>query len=432
MLTVGSRLVATAIDLDYLGQGVVKHEGYVIFVPRFLTGETAEIQIINVKDNYAEGKIERLINESKLRTHHVDAVYGGADLLHLNTEAQCSWQAKITQETLKKIGGIETSIEPTLTDGNPYHYRNKSVFHVMDSPMLKLGLYAHDNSKLIQARTYVLADEPTNRILSYLYDHPTIIDNKSFSHLVIRTNPSGKALVTFVATKPLFKGQHALVENLKTLDFIVGITLNIKDHPRHIMGKHSVTLMGENLITEPLGAIEVKLNDRSFFQVNLPVSMHVYALIKSKMTHNSVVIDAYSGIGSIGFYIADISKKVIMIESNFESVDMANRIKEEYTFHHVDVICDRAETVMQHLTSDIIITDPPRNGLMPEMIDQILKGSAKQMFYLSCDLKTLSRDLKRLITCYEIDKVIPIRMFPQTTEMETLVILKRRSPDACS
>ncbi len=426
MLTVGNKIVATAVDLDYLGQGVVKHEGYVVFVPHFLTGETAEIKIIKVKNQYAEGKIEQRLTSSNDRISHPDEIYGGADLLHLSDDAQCDWQKRITQETLKKIGGLDIEIEETITDFNSTHYRNKSVFHVMDSPMLKLGLYAADNSKLIQAKTYVLSDETTNQIISYLFDHPVIIDYKSFSHLVIRTNPEGKALVAIVTSKPLFKGQNDLVERLKTFKNIIGITLNIRDNPRHIMGPHSIVLYGENLITEPLGKMNVFLSDRSFFQVNLPVSMIVYDLIKRHIPKGKTIIDAYSGIGSIGFHLSDQAKQVIMIESNPESVLMANRIKDSYQFSHVEIICDQTENVMKRLSADVIITDPPRNGLMPEMVDEIIKSTAQQLFYVSCDVKTLARDLKMLGDQYEILKVYPVRMFPKTTEMETLAILKRR------
>lgn len=425
MLTVGSRLTATAIDLDYLGQGVVKHEGYVIFVPHLLNGETALIRIVKVKNQYAEAVVENRLSTSQDRINHPDEIFGGADLLHLSLQAQLDWQRRITAETLKKIGGIEVSVQDTLTDYKASNYRNKSVFHVMDSPMLKLGLYDTRNDQLIQLKTYVLADESTNQIISFLYDHPVIIDYKSCSHLIIRTNPKGEALVTIVTSKPLFKGQNDFVERLKSLDFILGITLNIRDNPRHIMGRHSICLYGDNLITEPLGNLQVSISDRSFFQVNLPVSLMAYDIIKREVIRDSVVIDAYSGIGSIGFHIANHVRKVIMIESNPESIEMANRIKDKYQLNHVDVISGQAEEVMKHLTSDVIITDPPRNGLMPEMIEEINNSLATQMFYLSCDVKTLARDLKMLSSAFEIKKVIPIRMFPQTTEMETLVILKR-------
>jgi len=425
MLTVGSQLSATAIDLDYLGQGVVKHEGYVIFVPHLLSGETAFIRIVKIKNQYAEAVIEKRLSMSQDRISHPDEIYGGADLLHLSFRAQLDWQRRITMETLKKIGGIEVLVQDTLTDDKASNYRNKSVFHVMDSPLLKLGLFDSFNSKLIHARTYVLADETTNNIISFLYDHPVIIDHKSLSHLIIRTNPKGEALITLVTTKPLFKGQNDFVERLKSLQYIIGITLNIRDNPRHIMGRHSMTLYGDNLITEPLGKLQVSISDRSFFQVNLPVSMMAYDIIKREVIKDSVVIDAYSGIGSIGFHIANKARKIIMIESNSESIEMANRIKETYQLNHVDVIPGQAEEVIKHLTSDVIITDPPRNGLMPEMVEEIINSFATQMFYLSCDVKTLARDLKMLVSAFEIQKVIPIRMFPQTTEMETLVILKR-------
>lgn len=426
MLTVGSRIVATAIDLDYLGQGIVRHEGMVVFVPYLLTGETAEIRIEKIKDSFAEGIVLNLIERSKDRKDHHDSVYGAADLLHLSDEAQLLWQEKITGETLKKIGGIDMKIDPAVTDGKTIHYRNKSVFHVMDSPRLSLGLYDAHQHRLIQAESLILSDLPTNKILAFLTENPVFVDQNTFTHLVIRTNPKGDALVTLVSKQPSFRGMNALVDRLKELAFVIGVTLNLSENNPSILGKHSIVLYGENLITEPIGSLEVDISDRSFFQVNLPVSLLAYEIIRSEIIKDAVILDAYSGIGSIGFYLAEHARKIVMIESNPASVQRAKDIKIRYGFDHIDILEGRSEALFQHVSADVLIVDPPRNGLMPAMKDAILQKTPRQMFYLSCDVKTLARDLKSLKDKFAIDKVIPIRMFPQTTELETLVIMKRR------
>ncbi len=425
MLTVGSRIVSKVVDLDYEGQGVIKHEGVVIFVKGLIDEEVAEVEITQLKKNFGQGKIVQIIEKSPHRiTHHFKL--GSLDLLHLSPLKQLQWQIKTTKESFKKIAGIDVEIKHIISNQQTNHYRNKTVYHVMNEPFLTLGLYDDTNSELMPVSDFILADHKTNEILKYLSLNKVLINPEVLKHIIFRTNLDQEVLITLVALERSFLGKVELVEKLKKIPKVKGITLNIKDNPKNILGKESIVLYGDNRIIERIGSYELMINDRSFFQVNLPVITDAYQLIKDKLNSNLHVIDAYSGIGSIGFFISDKTRKVTMIESNPEATEMANLVKEKYHLEHVDVILGRAEEIMKHLSAEALILDPPRNGLMPELITEILSQNYQQIFYLSCDVKTLARDIKLLNEKYEILEVVPIRMFFHTTELETLVMLKNK------
>ena len=423
MLTVGDIIIAKVVDIDYQGQGVVKQDGYVIFVKGLLTDEEAKIKITSVRKSFGQAIVIEILKRSEHRVSHPQSILGSCDLLHLSVAEQNKWQTRITYETLKKILGQELELELIITDFKDKHYRNKSVFHVMDRPYLTLGLYHKDQMRLVEISEFILADHKTNEILKLLNFNKIICDTKVLKHLVIRTNLNGEALVTLVATKKGFKGLDKIVQTLMKVEKIVGVTLNISTSPHAILGSDSLVIIGENAIIEPLKGIDIMINDRSFFQINLPVIEKVYEIIKSEIKPKSTLIDAYSGVGSIGYYLSNKASKVTMIESNKESYDMALSIKESHHLDHVEIINDLAEKALVDMTADYLIVDPPRNGLMPELLEILIDSNFKKIFYLSCDAKTLSRDLVKLTERYSISKVYPIQMFYHTTSLETLVIL---------
>jgi len=426
MLTVGNVIRGVAVDLDYQGQGVVRHDNYVIFVKGLIDGEEAEIKITKLNKNFGQGVVLKLTKISKHRVSHKDEVLGSCDMIHVDPIKQLEWQVRITEETIRKIGKIDYKIEHILSNNITSNYRNKNVFHVMEEPFLKLGLYDLSGRNLIPVDSFVLADEKTNEVLKYISENSVLIDPNKLKHIAFRTNLKKEILITLIATEDHFLGKGELLTKLKKIPNVVGITLNIKDNPKSILGKVSKVLYGENLITEPIGSMEMLISDRSFFQVNLPVIQMAYQMIKERIEDNQYIIDAYSGNGSIGFYLSDAASKVVMVESNIESVEMARLIKDKYNLDKVEVIDAKAEEIIKLLDADVLIVDPPRNGLMPDFIETVLTKSFKQIFYLSCDAKTLARDLVELSKAFEIEDIVPIKMFYHTSELETLVILKKK------
>src|SRR5690606_27887967 len=160
-------------------------------------------------------------------------------------------------------------------------------------------------------------------------------------------------------------------------------------------------------------------------EVHTEVMLSVYEKISKYITQNGVVIDGYSGVGSIGYSIGESAKKVIMIENNPENTKMARELKKHHKGSY-EIIEGNVEKELRKVRGDIIILDPPRSGLDPKALPIIFEKKFKRIIYLSCELNTLQRDLKVLCNNYDINAIHAVRMFPQTTSIETLVILDKK------
>lgn len=424
-LIVGSKIIGKVVDVDYKGQGVIKHEGYVIFVPKLLNDEVARIEITSVKKSFYQAKILEIIEKSDHRVHD-DVSLDALDLYHMSLEEQLKWQEKITKETFKKIANLEVVLDEIIHDDRDTGYRNKSVFHVIPGNELKLGLYDETKNGLVEIDQYVLSDEVTNKVLKFISEKSFHVVRNALTHVVFRSNLKAQILVTFVSKNESVRGLESIVESLKELEEVVGVTLNINRNHKVILGKESTALYGGNLITERLNNLDIPISDRAFFQINLPLVIKAYDIIKNDLKPTDVVLDAYSGIGSIGYYIYDQVKKVMMVESNQQNIILAEQVKERYQIKNVDIYHERAEKFKTDKTIHKVICDPPRNGLMPEFIDMLKSLKPIKIYYLSCDVKTLARDISILGEAYDIERIHPIRMFYHTTSLETLVILKRK------
>ena len=420
---IGDVIQVKAIDLDYAGRGVARHDGMVVFVTDLLTGEEAEVRITAKKSRFMTGRVIKRLISSPHRSPY-PLVYGAADLIHLSAEQQIEWQIKTTQETMRSIAGLDIDIHDVIHDDRHVHYRNKSVFHVMERDVLTLGLYAYGNQRLLPVDTWVLADKTTNDLLACMSKAAIKVDPKTLKHIVIRTNPKGQALVTFAARSWSFKGMKALTDCLKKQVGVVGITLNLADKHKAILGSKSKIIYGENRIKEPFHDNEIGIDDRTFYQINPPVIQHVYDWIKNRLPDGATLIDAYSGVGVIGLYLAGKADHVSLIESQSANIKMATRMCQDFRMDHIDIHHARTEDRLDTVEGNALVVDPPRNGLMPAVVDIINARKFQDVFYLSCDVKTLARDLAKMIGCYDIRTVIPVRLFPQTTSMETLVHLQ--------
>ena len=425
MLEIGQEINVTAFDIDYQGYGVVSFDDTIIFVPHLLVLESAVIKITKIKKNHAMGEVVQLLTTSKDRVTSIYSQFGACDLIHMSHEKQLEFVTNITKKTLQKIASIDVKIHDVVHDNNTTHYRNKSVFHVLDEDTLTCFLYGDKDHKPIIVSSFILSSQEANHVIKSLTKNKISIEKNILKHIVIRSNPKGQILVTLVAVKSNFKGLDDIINILKNDINIIGITLNIKDKHYEILGSKSITLYGENLIVEPLGDIDIFLNDKSFFQVNHSMMIKTYDIIKSHILKNTSTIDAYSGVGSIGFYLKDVSHQITMIESNIDSCEMANKTKEKYHLDHIHIIHGKTEEKIKEFQADVLIVDPPRSGLYPSFVEHMIESKYQQIFYLSCDIKTLARDLKLLKDVYHITDIYPIRMFPNTTELETLVILKK-------
>lgn len=424
MLEIGQKITVKIIDIDYLGQGVARHDNRVIFIPGLINNEEAIIEIAKIKKNFIEAKPIKILKESEDRRSINPLNLTSLDLAHLSTEKQLAWQEKLTEDTFNKIANLKVKIEPIIHDDNSEEYRNKVVFKVLTKPYLTPFMFANNNSIKQPIDNFILANNSMNKLLKIIANAKIKVEDNTINALAFRTNSLDEVLVTIISTKKEFNGLKELVDLIKKQDKVVGVSLNIQDNPKQIFGRHSITLFGKNEITQyTKNNFKIVINDRSFYQTNFLIEK-VYQIIKEDMQSNSIVIDAYSGVGSIGFSILDKTKKVFLVDINKDNINNARKTIFNNNLKNIEAILDDANNQINILDADILIVDPPRAGLNDKLIQSVLEKDFKKIYYLSCDLKTLVRDINLLTSKYTIEKVFPIKMFPHTTETETLVILK--------
>ncbi len=420
MLKVKDRIKVNAIGLDYKGDGISIMDNLYVFIPGLLKDEEAIVEITYLKKNYAFGRVVEILKKSKNRISDT-SIFGSINLSHLSFVEQLKWQEDITIETMEKVLGKDINFKEIVTDGKEYNYRNKVVFHCIYKPSLKLGLYSNNNQRLTAVDGFILAPKVINDIIFKLNKTNIIIKNKDIINIAFKTNSNDEVLVTLVSTKQNFKELDEVVNFFKGFSSVKGITLNLKKHQEKILSDKSVLLYGVNLLTEG----KLLLNDLSFMQVNYGVAELVYELIKENIIGKNIV-DAYSGIGSIGFKIYDENYNITMIENSKENIKLAKLIKDINNYNNIDIIHANAEDVISDYKPETIIVDPPRKGLDINLINAVISNNVKRVIYLSCDLQTLTRDLRIFTNSYKIVKVYPVKMFPQTNSFETLVILDKK------
>lgn len=418
MIEVNKEYEVTIIDLDYKGDGIAKIGDFFIYVQGLLKDETAIIKITKAKNNIAFGKVIKILKESKDRIKP-NSKLGSDNLSHLSFSKQLEWQKDITKKTLEKVLKKEINVLETITDNNEYNYRNKVTYHVFEDKTLKLGLYKKGSKDLVIVNDFILTHNYINKIVNKINDANLKVDSRSLKHIIFKNNSKNEVLITLVSFKEYFFGREKLIELLKETNNLVGIVLNIKENNNEILGSKSITLYKDNYLEEGIFYI----TDKSFFQVNFGVAKITNEIIKSFIKGNDI-IDAYSGIGNIGYNILDINKNITMIDNNSENIDLATKIKDENNYNNVELVLGNSETVIKEFNATTLIVDPPRAGLHNTFINEILNKEIERIIYLSCDLQSLARDLRLLDSKYNIINVYPIKMFPQTNSFETLVILE--------
>jgi 23S rRNA (uracil1939-C5)-methyltransferase len=293
---------------------------------------------------------------------------------------------------------------------------------------------AHKDCK-IQPSIY---DEIVTEFLAYIeaakvkiYDEKT--GNGNLRHLGFRKSAANGQIIVVIVTKnrklPFTK---QLINNLTgKFPQIIGIIQNINSEKGNaILGKDEKILFGKDYLIETIGKISYHLNYRSFFQINHSTTEKLYDFVKSQISKNEIILDAYSGVGTIGIYLADKAKEVIGVEFVAAAVKDA---KQNIEFNNIDncryyvgLVEDKIEEICKKTVLDTIIFDPPRKGLEKKIIEVLKHNEIKKVIYVSCNPMTQKRDVHMLNEIgYKIKKIQPFDMFPQTWHIENVVVLEK-------
>ena len=435
------------------GKGIAKVEDFAIFVESALPGDLVKAQITRLKPNYGEAKTLEIISPSSFRVgprcSHF-GICGGCAWQNLDYPKQVEFKTKQVQETLEHIGGFSNPpVKPAIPSPEIFYYRNKMEFSFStDQDNLPvLGLHKKDRFDLVfNLDKCYLQSETSNRMVQFIQEFVkenqiSIYDLKThrglLRFLTIREGKNtGEVMVNIVTDQGNFPQGKILAQGLsENFPQIKSVVRNINPHKAQIaVGEKEEVLAGKNFITEKIGNFIFEISANSFFQTNTQQAEKLYDLIleMADLKGKETVLDLYSGTGTISFYLAQKSQKVIGVESNPKTVADAKKNAGLNKISNCQFICEEAKTflalaLIRRETYDLVVIDPPRAGLHPQVVENILKLSPPEIIYVSCNPATLSRDLKLLCESqYNLELVQPLDMFPHTFHIESVAKLSKR------
>lgn len=449
-VTKGQRIEINIERLGTGGEGVGRVDGFTVFVQGALPGEKVEAVIETVKKNYAAGKLLRIINESKDRTDPQCPIYeecGGCQLQHLSYEAQLEMKKQQVIDALVHIGGQkDVPVHETLGSA-PWNYRNKMQFPVgLEKGKAVIGCFAQGSHDIINTENCLIQKEENNIIAAVMreavekYHIPVYNEDKHtgvLRHVMGRVGKDGSVMVVLVTAKEELHHGKEIVKLLRArIPKLVSVQQNIQTyHNNVILGRKTNILWGKPTILDSIGALTFHISARSFFQVNTEQAEVLYnkALEYAALTGKETVIDAYCGTGTISLFLAQRARRVYGIEIVAPAIRDAEKNARDNHIRNAEFIVGDATAVMPRLYKegirpDVIVVDPPRAGCTPVVLETIARMNPTRIVYVSCNPASLARDLKILEDLgYKAKEAQPVDMFPQTSHVETCVLLVRES-----
>ena len=422
--------IVTCIDDTDLNSGVVKIDDMVVFVPNLLIGEKAKIKIVKVNKKYAFGIIIELLKPSINRqelTCEVAKTCGGCQLQHMSYAYQLDYKYKHVK---KLFEGIE--VKPILGMDNPWYYRNKAQFPVkIKDGKVQMGFYRQHSNDVVTCKECKIQDHVINEVFSFIQKKITLKMAQDLRHVFIRHSSTDEIQVVFIGKNE--KNIVSLSDQLKnTFANITSIVFNYNTRNDNvILGDTYKVLYGNDSIIEECLGNKVKLHFKAFFQVN-PKQMEVLysqAIKAANLSGNETCIDMYAGTGTIGMAVSQYAKSVIGVEIVKEAVDNANDNTKMNHLDHCHYVCqDATDFAHDHKDDkiDVIFIDPPRKGMTENGIKDTITMQPDKIVYVSCNPKTLSRDLKIFKEHgYQCEYVQPVDMFCQTIGLECVAKLAK-------
>lgn len=432
-------------DMGIEGEGIAKIDGQVVFVPFALTNEEVEIQIIYLKSKFAIGKILNILKPSPLRVVAPCPYFtkcGGCDIQHINYENQLILKHTNLVNTLKKIGGIDFSVEPVFPCQNPFNYRNKIALPVVfQNGRTVVGLYRKNSHKIVEINDCIIQEPFVKKLIEitnkYIVEQNIVgydeVSNLGTLRHVLARYYNNQIIVTLVSTtKDLPKineFEKLLKQNFKNF----GLELNINNKKTNvILGGKTIHISGLKELEIEENGIKYGVSNNSFMQVNNYIRNAIYNFVLKNISNSEIIVDLYSGAGVLTSMLSKVAKKVYGIEIEKSAVKNANELMEQNGITNVTNICGDAECELEKLSGTLkedfsLVLDPPRKGISEKTCNLILKTKPKRIIYISCNPATLSRDLKLLTQKYDILSITPFDMFPQTKHLETVVCLNSKN-----
>lgn len=364
-------MYVTCEKLNHDGDGIVRVNGKVTFVPNLLVGEEALIEITKEHKNYNEGKVIEYLSKSSKRVEVPCKYYnmcGGCNIMHMSYNDQLLFKKEKVKNILLKYARVDINLD-IVSSNKCLNYRNKVTLHNLNN---KVGYMKKNSNEVINIDECLLLDNRIN-------DEIKNIKDKSSKDYVMRSN---------------------------------GIDVISNDVNNYL-------IMNVNYF-------KFRIDINSFFQVNSYICSELFKEIEKNIEENTNVLDLYSGVGTLSIVASRKAKIVTAIEVNKYSYMNALENSKLNNVNNVKFMCGKVEDLIKSVNEkiDTIITDPPRSGMDKFTIDVIKEYLPKKIIYISCDPITLARDINLLSDYYDVKSVKLFDMFPCTSHVESECILE--------
>lgn len=436
------------VDISSEGKGVIKNGKDIIFCDGIFPNEKADVEILYHRAGVYFGKVKKLYNLSKDRIQprcKICTSCGGCQYQQLDYKAQLKYKTKRVKEALTRIAHVKQKVLPCLGMDDPYNYRNKIQvpFNKDRNGKVKFGFYKENTHIIMPIKECAIEDK---RAAPILWDIKLLLEEMNIPcynedsgkgilrYVLIRTSYHyDELMVVLVTTQMNFPGQRNFINELiNRHPEITTIVENVNSrHTNVILGNQEKVLYGPGHIKDDILGLSFEISAASFFQVN-PVQVEkLYASALNLIDFNKkeVVLDAYSGVGTIGLIAARNAKKVISVEINKSAHKNAIENAKRSNIDNIEFHCaDAGEFISKYDGDiDVLIMDPPRSGSDETFLSTVMNKRIKKIVYVSCNPETLARDIEYLSSMYEVNYVQPVDMFPMTAHVETVVCLRLKA-----
>lgn len=454
------------LDAGAKGVSVAKApDGKVIFIPNVVPGDVVDVQTLKKRKAYYEGKAVKFHELSEYRVEPICehfGVCGGCKWQNMKYSQQLAFKQNEVKNHLQRIGKIELpEFEDILGSEKQFFYRNKMEFSFSNSRWLTekeigstedlgnrnaLGFHIPKMwDKILDINKCHLQENPSNairnEIRAFANEHNLAFFNpREHSGLLrtvmIRTVSTGEIMVLIQFFEDDKENRELILDHLyekfpqiTSLQYVVNGKQNDTIYDQDV-----ILYKGRDYILEEMEGLKFSINAKSFYQTNSDQAYELYKITRdfAGLTGNETVYDLYTGTGTIAQFVSKKAKKVIGVESVPEAIIDAKANAErnnitncEFFVGDMKVVFNEA-FIAQHGKPDVIITDPPRDGMHKDVVEQILKIAPKKVVYVSCNSATQARDLALMDEKYKVTRVRPVDMFPQTHHVENVVLLELR------
>ena len=441
--------IVDIIDYGMNGEGIAKIDNFTIFVPNSMKNEKVKIVIVKVLSSHAFGKVIEIIEKSPYRVESDCTTYkrcGGCDLRHIDYEETLNIKQNMVQNLINKSLDKKVNVLPVIGMGNPFNYRNKAQYPVGTDKNGEtvIGVFAQRSHEIIPMQKCMIQNEISEKIAFAIYkfikEHNIPAYNEEtlegiLRHIVIKVGiRTHEVMCILVVNNKNIPYESDLVDMLVREFNVKTIIKNINNKNTNvILGYENIVLHGDGFIYDILGNYTFKISANSFYQVNTVQAEVLYnrAIEMAELSKDDILFDLYCGIGTIGIFASEYVKQVYGIEIVEQAIEDAKENAKINNINNIEFYSGDVEKVFTKLMEkkqiypDVIIVDPPRKGLDKNTISNIIAVEPKKLIYISCNPATMVRDIKALEEKYEIiGNIQPVDMFPYTSHVETIAVLK--------